>query len=357
MRDINMKNAGRIAVLLLAFIQLAYALPSSCSISNAFAPSGEGNWIFLSAVGVLISAAITGILYMIGSAISKPELVSRAKTDFSQVIITLVMIAAFESVVLFMCNMDVKDLGFKTPGTVFDAADSYFNYQYKLASKTYFEASNVIMTLSGLSAVYGGGNIGGVVGIALSPFSGLTVMLQGMQYVMGLTMLQVSISWAQSMILEMIKSSFLEYLLPTGLVLRCFTPTRDIGGIIISIGVGLFLFYPSMFAIAFLVSGENSPDSIELGSSTWANTIIKVSAVMAGEFLFLDPISSTITNIYTVGQIMYPMVSSSVFSLGSLLLYVFILPAINWIIIASLIRDMSRLMGEEVDVSTLARLI
>jgi hypothetical protein len=42
---------------------------------------------------------------------------------------------------------------------------------------------------------------------------------------------------------------------------------------------------------------------------------------------------------------------------GKTILPIYILPAINWIILAALVRELSKVLGQEVDISGLARMI
>jgi len=349
----NLKFA-LLAALFILFLSPNMFATSSCDISSSFTPGQPGSWLFWSVAGIGISAIIASIIFMAGKVLEKPELMSRSKTDLTQIIATVVILVVFSSAVIFMCNIGTGSLGFKTNTTLFAAARGYFDYQYSLTAKEYADTANAIMSVSAFSSIYGGGGWG-MVTISMSPFSGLATLLSSLQYIMNMVMLQISIAHAQRVILTVIESVFLTYLLPAGLVLRCFTPTRELGGILISLAVGLFLFYPLMFAMSYLITGENAP--VGIPGSTWYNDVIRTGIVLVGEYILAGPLVSVVTNIATVLAIVNPQVVSSIFGLGKVMLVVFILPAIDWIIIAALIRDVSKIMGEEVDVSTLARLI
>jgi hypothetical protein len=343
-------------MLTLAFSSISFAAsPEACSFATQFSPGQPGDWLLWCAIGIMISAALAGIIFALGQMLGKPDLTSRAKTDLYQIIITFVILVIFESSILFMCSIDKKSLGFQTSGTLFDAARDYFKYQSSLAAKTYIDTSNAIMAASAFSSMNGGGSISSVLSMFLAPFGGLSVVIQALQYIMNLVMLQIAIAQAQVFLLDIIENAFLAFLLPVGVVLRCFTPTREIGGILMSIGIGLFLFYPLMFGLSQLLTGERQP--VEIGGSTWGDNVIGVATVMAINLIIFDPLSVTVTMIPIVTTLMTPRLIAPIFGLGTTLLFVFVLPAINWLIIAALIRSISKALGEEVDVSTLARLV
>ena len=363
MIDVTIKQKYRTIGLLLPLMLVLMlssttfaASPEACSAATQFSPGQPGDWLLWCAIGLGISAMLAGIIFLLGQVLGKPELTSRAKTDLYQIIITVIILIVFESSILFMCNMDVKSLGFQqTTGTLFDAARAYFKYQSSLAAKTYTDTANAIMTASAFSSMHGGGPITSWLTIGLSPFMGVSTVLQALQYIMNFIMLQIAIAQAQVFILDILENAFLSFLLPVGVVLRCFTPTREIGGILISIGIGLFLFYPLMFGLSQLLTGERQPVSI--GGSTWVGDMFDVAPTMAALFLAFDPLSSTLLMIPTMTEKITTRLVAPVFGLGTTLLFVFVLPMINWLIIAALIRSVSKALGEEVDVSTLARLV
>jgi hypothetical protein len=299
---------------------------------------------------------------MIGRGLGKPELISRAKTDLQQIVVTAVLLIILTAFLATLCSLNVKDLGMASEGSMFVAAENYFEYAQSLATLTYMKSVSVVMYVSAAASTYIGGPLVvpfDFIILSNSPFSGLRTYLVAVNVASNLVMLSVSVMAAQVFVLKAIQLTFLNLLFPIGIVCRCFSPTRDFGGILIALSIGLFIFFPLMFAVSYVVIGE--PRTLALpGSIDWG---------WFGLYFILAE-ASLITMLSSIAGLAYQIVaaigiSSSSASLamvffqgvGETILVIYLLPAISWIIVAMVVRDLSRVMGEEIDISTLSRMI
>lgn len=350
--------------LLLLLVLFGLLFADGCDVVKKF---GADTWQTLSAIAIAISILIVSALFMFGKLLDNTALVLRAKTDAQQIIATAVILAVFSSFILTICSIDMTELGFKEKN-MFRITESYFNYVKSITTNTYIRAADSIMLVGALSSFYGGGPVlsippipkpgeapTDIISFSVAPFSGLSILLSPLQFSMNFVMLQISIAKAQLYILKIIEFPFLTYLLPIGVVLRCFTPFREFGGALIAISIGLFLFYPFLFSVSHMIVGQPQPKEEE--GFEWKETALSEAFVLAIYQLFLSPLIAAIDIMVGIPATVTKEVVDFSFSLGESLLVVFILPALNWIVIVAAVRSLSKALGTEIDISTLARLI
>jgi hypothetical protein len=272
---------------------------------------------------------------------------------------TAILLIIFYALVTSICSIDATQYGMSS-NSIFDSARTYFNYQKEVAVTTYAKSGNAIMLASALSSLRVAAPIspsafGVTVRLHQTVFAGFSAMIGPLQFIMNLVVMNIMISSAQGFILSAIEGSFLALMLPVGVALRCFMPFRNLGGLLISISIGLFLFYPLMFGFFYLLLGQPATPSmpaLNWGTYVTAIGLMFVAAVVPGVILPL-----------TVGAVEFALFTSIFLfadmfsSQGTALLVIYILPAIGWIIITSAVRSLSKALGEEVDVSSLARII
>ncbi|VVB73404.1 Uncharacterised protein [uncultured archaeon] len=364
-----MRGIIRYALFAMMLLAASVYAQSACDVVNKLdfnqpsSPLDAGNnWKTLCLAGLLISSFIISLMYMLGKTMDNQALLNRAKTDINQVLVTAGMLVVFAAVMNALCALDARAFGLNTP-SLFSAARSYFAYSQSVAFSSYMDTTNAIMLLSGLSSLYV--NSADAVplglyiklGIALRPFSGFAAAMGALNFVSNLTMLSVAITSGFIMILNVIETWFLNLMLPAGIVMRCFTPTRDFGGVLISIAIGLFVFYPLLFALSYMILGQ--PAAVGMpDSGGWFETILgQLALFTASSVIPYGLLATLIGQLLMMGDLAGNSVGQAFGNVGASLLPVFILPAINWIVLVGIVRGMSRAMGEEVDISSLARLI
>ncbi|MEM4134224.1 MAG: hypothetical protein QXV73_03410 [Candidatus Micrarchaeia archaeon] len=322
----------------------------------------EQNWKSLSFIGLLVSLFLLIFAYLIGKSLDSPQLIARAKTDMIQVVVTAIMLGVLYSILLFICSIDASQFGFNFT-SFFDGARMYLEYSRASALNAYLKCTNAMMIITGLSTF----NINNPnfidlgaflhIGVYFKPFAGYGITIGALNWFSSLVQLSYSLITGYIVVLDAIQLYFLNLLLPAGVVLRCFSPTRDLGGVLIAISVGLFFFYPLLFSFSYMIIGQPDPN-VGLPDMDWESEIN--SAVAKSVALSAAPLGSLITiynSLFGKGGEAIDRLNEAYIATGGVILYVFILPAINWIILVAIVRELSKALGQEVDISGLARMI
>ena len=160
------------------------------------------------------------------------------------------------------------------------------------------------------------------------------------------------------------------YLYPFGVFFRAFEPTRLFGGTLIGLSLSFFLFYPVILVFNdYIVRGptgtegflapvqqelEQAIDEAELKSNPASGQlpVTDKDSVETGGPALSDPA----TRDTLVENVSYGLL----FLLRPLLLYFIaavVLPIINFIVLVEITRGITRLFGEEVDVTNITRMI
>jgi len=331
------------------------------------------SWYALSAIGIVVSGFVIGIAYMIGVWLGNPGLTARAKNEIYQTLATLFILACAVGFAAFACNADLSGLG--VSGTVYGAAESYISW---IASKSMHALERMIY-LAKVWGIFGsigmGISISGM-GISFSPFSGFFGLVNILNLLMSTLLILSFTVAAQYVVLKFAIEGFIGYLLPAGLVCRCFPFTRDFGGALIALSVGFALFYPFLFAMDWMVVGQPSSSTIPgsdfsegplIESLVIFTTTVVAESVITGGILSVLGIQLTypIIDLYSLLRLIVEiaitfldwMVQAAFIPTSELLIGGLFLPALNGIILVAVVRDLSRALGEEVDITTLTRMV
>jgi len=357
-------NAYRIipALALLLLMQMVSADPA-CDSAQALDVS---NWKVLSAIALMVSFSFIGLIYIAGRVFDNNRLTNMAKNDLQQTVITAVMVfVIFTPLVLGICSFRISFSGLGSDMTLFEGATKYFDYARAVALNSFSKASSATMWITGMSNIYvGSGYSINSFSINLSPWSSLSVLTAITSSIMNWLLLQIAIADAQKVIVDVVQASFLGLLLPAGIVLRSFAPLRQIGGILIAIALGLFLIHPLVFSLSYMLIGAPAVPSYE--ATNYTPKLLGYIAVIAGAVITANLMKMAgPLLIVTLLLGIWPMTinetiniaTGTMTGLGTTLFVVLVLPSLAWIYIAAFVRDISRMLGEEIDISSLSRLI
>ncbi len=325
------------------------AMPNACVSPSDWL----GSWQGLSLIGILTSYFVISLLYMIGTYMGNPWLVARAKNELYQVFITALFLASIILLVTTLCSLNFSDFGLNVGGNMFDVAEFFLLW---LRDKTavvlggVLGMSNIVMMLSSFT----GGLPITFVTVIMSPFAGLSALMTILNFLVNAVAICLLVTIAQIVVLKIINVGMLSILLPIGVVCRSFPITRKFGGALMAIAIGLFVAYPFMLMLNFVVLGQ--PTSVE-SVSVWRDVLealkssipsIAVSAVTGNIMVAVFTIESLIADFF---------LSRAISQIATVIFAAFLLPAINSIIIIAVVRDLSRALGEEVDITTLTRMV
>ncbi len=360
-----------------------------------------GSWELAIGAALMASSMLLAFIYLMGVLLRSQSLVNFVKFEIYELIVTAILIVLIVSVIRFMANLDVS---FVFP----HAAQAQQGLKFYEATQQYYEEVQLKfegwLNVNFLFAAWID-NLASVtpyarplgIGIVAAPLAGFAAPLKQMLYNVN-TALSIGyiITIAQLTVLQFAVVAFLKFYLPIGIFLRSFTPTRRIGGSLIAISLGFLFILPLMTILgAEMVLGANG---FLAGADRAINTVINVPS---NEQLVTDPNTGAVQNpnapprggtvgtafvydednVKSLAGSLWDYTFGAFASLGNLfqkyiagnLLFIvfvlplhivgiafaigYLLPALNVLVLVQAVKQMSRSLGEEVDISALTRLI
>ena len=203
-------------------------------------------------------------------------------------------------------------------------------------------------------------------GTEFQPTAGIGAVMKP-AFINSLQMLAVSfiIVRAQLAILDFVTFAMLKFYLPIGIILRSFTPTRRIGGTLIGLTLGLVLVYPYLIILNGLTIYDMDPFYIDeyLGSiggmleAAWEpfNDFQGGALSLAGGLDILTYIKLFISSLF--GSLLGIYLSLTLRTAAVAFMIGLFFPALNMLILVTVVRYLTKAFGEEIDVSNLSRMI
>ncbi len=190
------------------------------------------------------------------------------------------------------------------------------------------------------------------VGLASISFKAIfsPILTEETYIISALTFSVISI-YIQSALLEVISIITLPLLLPTGIILRTFYPTRKLGGSIIALSIGLFLIFP----LTYLLDAQIAYNYSSITAAKSATAILSYSKSITGSIFSMDRNSSIST--YMSGTLnmasnffsmFLTLISSILKEVSLLVIEVFFMPAFSIILTAISTREFAKLLGSEI---------
>jgi hypothetical protein len=343
-----------------------------------------------------VSVVILAFMYVWGTLFRNNQLNAYVKTEMWEVVITALMIPMIYGGVAAMSAMPIgtyvpagllpQDPGGvgTTPDTlVYDAAAHY--YQRVENDMSGWLEMNYILNIyiDQVASVTPYARPLGV-GLVASPMAGLASPLKQLLYNMSVALsLAFVINHAQLVVYIFSLQAFLKYYLPLGIFLRAFTPTRRLGGTLIGVALAFLFVFPAVSVITYtmfyspaggpLVTfrslltnylGDNCDPGTDpnrvcfMGSfrhfyegnftGVGGSVIDLIGGVLGG----LGNLFQSVLGNLLLMLIIFPVsVVSWAFAIG------FVVPAFNVIIFTQAAKSLSKSFGEEVDISSLTRMI
>ncbi len=340
------------------------------------------SWIGLDMLALVTSAIILIFLYLLATFFRSQNTMTFIKVEFFEIFTTLVILSFIIAVSTSVCTVKVGWFfphSLNQDKTMYNVSMTYFD-TVENKFETWMNMQHVINVYVDqmASATPYSRPLG--IGLVATPLAGFASPIKLFLYnaLTGMAIAYV-INEAQKYVLAFATFGFLKWYLPIGVFLRSFTPTRRIGGTLIALSLNFIFFLPFVIMLSAesmlgvdpvtgdaygVIAGVDSmvfqhwtthdigtdigkffkslflPD-IDFASyisggflviiGTWVN---KVVGEIAGTILFI-PLS-------TVGM---------AFTLG------YLIPAFNILMFVQTTKFFSRMLGEEIDVTTLTRMI
>ena len=292
------------------------------------------------------------------------------------------------AIITGMCTFDLTFLGENDPAgnhyldssgqkkDMYEIVADYFNYIEQVGYLLFGYLMWVVKQINFIAKIMWTSSPLGV-GSSESPLESLSqlnnlmfIMVSG--YVISFLLLQL-----QMRMMEYLAIAVLYFIFPFGIFFRSFEPTRLFGGTLIGLSISFFLFYPItivfndyiIYSHLTLTEKELTNTNPALGETPLQNAADphnqlnnneKTADMVTNELeLQVNTIDKSVVKARWEGFV--SGVSGAIFFLFKPLLLYFIaavvLPVINFIVLVETTKGITKLFGEEIDVTNLTRLI
>ena len=356
---------------------------STISIGNFVLFPGLWSWVAISGVALLASIGILAFMYVWAALFKNPNLSGYVRQELLECFITAFWIVLIFGLVSSMNGLTLA--GFVPTSLLPDDIKSTTNI-YEATQLFYEKVDsdmegwlnlNYIMNMyvdTTASVTPYARPLG--VGLVASPLTGIASPLKQILYNMSTALtLALIINHAQLVVYLFSLSAFLNYYLPVGIFFRSFTPTRRLGGALIALVLSFLFVFPALATLDYVIFyyraggplvsvgsllesyfGDLASGGFQASFAEFMETLngggMSVMGLITGAFGGLGDLFQAFVGKVFLVLFFTPMtIVSFAFVIG------FIIPAINILIFTSVAKSLSRALGEEVEISSLTRMI
>lgn len=349
-------------------------------------------WQATLGIALIASVMILVFIYILGVLLRNQNTISFVKLELYEVVFSVILAGMIVSAVSIMGSLKVSTIFLPSfPASQLHAPGAGL---YEATQQYYIDVSNKIVGWMAADYLFGIwiDNLASAtpysrplgVGLVAAPLAGFASPLKQIIYnVNSALAIGFILNTAQRLVFEFAVFGFLNFYLPLGILLRSFTPTRRIGGMLIALGLGFLFILPFVTILdAQIVLGPNSPmiglDEAIFGVQGSGGE--RIGGIMRLRFQSHISDSGTAQQVtgftdylwnFTIGALLK---AGSFFqnAIGELFAYAFLLPlsivgmafavgyllpALNVLILVQSVKYMSQSLGEEIDITTLTRMI
>ncbi len=319
-----------ISILPFSFAQGGSEIPITGSLFAA--QSAYGPLIPLIIIGLATMSFVAALGFMISQIFRTGEVEMQAKTEVYHVIVTVIW-----ALFLFSAATTVDQVSRAyTGGTLFDGAQGYLSQVTCLSAVTSIKMEGYKMGLqylSGMKSRY----YAGPWGFSFPTYPGFEVIERAMDLMQMFIIPFTSSLYVQSMGLDIIRAGAMTLLMPAGILMRLFPPTRQAAGFMMAAAFGLYFVLPFTYIIGKevmepLYSREFGRGMCGQGAGT---TIVGSSGTRMADSLALNLWPSLSRDILKFPASISYLAMQSVF-----------LPSLSMIITVTFIRSSTRFFGQ-----------
>ncbi len=200
-------------------------------------------------VSFMTMVLLLSLFWMAAQFFKRPEYESFVSIETHQLIVSAVLFITVFGAVLFSCEMSVKFAG----GDPFEIATGYLSRisnNYALKAVLSLEATKAFTQYWGSMSFRWGLTVWG---IATPAFPSFLMIERVVDFLLMLITPFTASLMTQQLILEMIKGIAVPFILPAGLVLRMYPPTRSAGSFLMATAIGFQIVYPYTYVMHKMV--------------------------------------------------------------------------------------------------------
>lgn len=344
-------------------------------------------WEALAGLALGTSVVLLAMIFLFSVLFRNEGLKNFVKLELSELFITVVLIIMLVTGVRAVSDIQYSTFAFagKLPAgvskdaNIYNVTEIYFN-EVGQDMAEWLELNYIMgVYVDSMASVTPYARPLGV-GLVASPLAGLASPFKQLLYNMS-TALSVAfiINFAQLYVFLFSLLASLHYYIPLGIILRSFTPTRKIGGAFIGLGLAFLFMFPVLYSFDYMMfySADASPmvtfrafikDQMSTSKGLFGSGGDAEEGKIAkfyDENYSTDMVDLVTESIAGIGRLLNAVIGKfftllMVFPLatiGRAFAIGFIIPAFNTLLMIQATRYLSRAIGQEVDISTLTRLI
>ncbi len=356
-------------------------------ISSPFTtPTGTGFWDIAgySGVAMVASAVMLSFIYVWGTLFRNQNTIAYVKIEFYEMIVTIFLMIFILSAVGSLSTLKISSFlpssmlpsGLSPDTTIYDATAQFYQGAGSIVSGWLTMNYVFNMYVDQMASITPYARPLGV-GLVASPMAGFASPIKQILYNMSVAL---SVSYvvvqAQLVVYLFALDAFLKYYLPFGFFLRSFSPTRRLGGTLIGVSLAFLFVFPAITLITY--SLFLSPGAPMVNFNMMVVSYLQDFAGGSGSNSLLSRMSDFFTHNFSgglvdivlnsfgsIGQLFENIVGGTFLTLLILPLgtvsfafaIAFLSPAFNLIIFTQAARGLSKSFGEDVDISSLTRMI
>lgn len=348
-------------------------------IINSALAGFPGNIVANCGLALIVSAIILAFMYLWATLWRNEQMKGSVKLELTELVVSTIIIAFVLGMVVSLNSITIGTIVpsnilpqnvppntniYKLTGDYFmKVRDDFLGWMQ--VTYVFYIPIDVLSSVNPHTRPFG-------VGFVSTPLAGTAGPIKQLLRTSMITLvIAYVVNYAQYLTYIFALDAFLKYYLPIGLFLRCFTPTRRIGGSIIAISATLLLVFPIMITLNYVIFYSNE------GPMVTFNTFLNVSGIsnnMAGVVTTIkEMLLSTGMDIWSLifsplffiykfiqnffGSLFFVCVAFASGIISRAFLIGFIIPVFNTFIFVQAAKSLSKTLGEEVDLSSFTRLI
>jgi hypothetical protein len=337
-------------------------------------------WIYgLCGLALVVSGVILAALYVWATIFRNTQLTAYVKQETYEMIVTVIMVPILLGTITAADSVKVSNFfpPNEIPQNIISPDDNLYQATLKYYEKVSSDIGNWLV-IDYIAIMYADAWASRTistrpmgVGFVTSPYAGLASPAKQLLYHMASAL---SVSY-------FINEAFLRiggfaiyglprYYLPVGIFLRCFTPTRRLGGAIIGLTVAFLLAFPALSVIDLVMFYNQHGPMLTTSGSMIQYVKDLITGAAFRDYLSHNFVSQNITDfilspIGAVGQMIQDVFGSAFLglvlvpmsSIAMAFLIAFVAPTITLFLVTQIAKDVSKSFGEEIDISSITRVI
>jgi len=315
------------------------------------------------------TAALIGLSYMAGTALSNPKVTLWSKTEAVQLVVSAISVFFILSAINVFCSINMVDVGavFEmggSTGNVYDAAESYLMGAAGLAHhamivvRYHLEAYTILSMVNMFECDFSTGTFGwgclfGYSGTNMQPLGGYGAPMAALNTFFNSSIMAYFSALNFLFILLFVYKGFVFLFLPLGIFLRAMPYLRGFGSLLIAVAMSFLIIYPLMLAVLGMMSGVllSYPPELSLASYDEQTFPDKedttgTEAAYEGADALHDDYFSGNENVAGAIELAAAAFIAAVF-----------MPTVALLATIASINYLARLYGEEIDLSRITQLV